>query len=139
VIANNTVGWGIVPKAIGGIPEKALRLWKAWADTTECDSEGRHTFAGIQALCMRSVSVDGEILIRRRYRRPTDDLTLPLQLQVLEADFLDHAKQSLDSQAGGPIIQGVEFDLLGRRAAYWLFEQHPGSGRSDESVPSHPR
>lgn len=129
-IANNTVGWGIMPKPVGGNPQKAMQLWKAWADSTQCESEGRHTFPSIQALCMNSVPVDGEILIRRRYRRPTDNLTLPLQLQVLEADFLDHAKQSLDSLAGGPIIQGVEFDLLGRRAAYWLFEQHPGSGRN---------
>jgi lambda family phage portal protein len=28
---------------------------------------------------------------------------------------------------GGRIVQGVEFDALGRRVAYWLFPEHPGS------------
>lgn len=132
VIANNTVGWGILPKPIGGNPQKALEIWKAWAGTTECESEGRHTFAAIQALAMRSISTDGEVLIRRRFRRDSDGLTIPLQLQVLEADFLDHTKNMLTSPAGGPTIQGVEYDLLGRRAAYWIWPVHPGSGRTIE-------
>ncbi len=75
---------------------------------------------------MRAVVSDGEVLIRRRYRRTADGLTLPVQLQVLEADYLDSNK-TLDLP-GGVIVNGVEFDLLGRRVAYWLFEEHPGSG-----------
>lgn len=131
VIANNTVGTGIVPKATdtdAGTAAKSALLWKRWAGTTECESEGRHTFAGIQHLVMKSVASDGEVLIRRRFRLAKDDLTIPLQLQILEADYLDHSKQLLSSDAGGPIISGVEFDLLGRRAAYWIYPKHPGSG-----------
>lgn len=133
VVANNTIGWGIVPKATGPNPTantKAGELWNAWAGSTECASEGRHTFYGVQHLVMRHIFADGEVLIRRRYRRERDNLTIPLQLQVLEADYLDHQKMALSSLAGGPIIRGVEYDLLGRRDAYWLFEKHPGSGRN---------
>lgn len=129
-IANNTVGRGIVPKPIGDGGQRALDLWKGWAGTTECESEGRHTFYGIQQLAMKSTFVDGEILLRRRPRLVKDGLTLPLQIQILEADFLDTAQNNFTSLAGGPLIQGIEFDKLGRRAAYWLFAQHPGSGRS---------
>lgn len=132
-IANNAVSWGIVPRPAGAdavVNTKALQLWKNWAESTECESEGRHTFAGIQHLAMKSIVSDGEILIRRRYRLPKDALTLPIQLQVLEADFLDTAKRFETSQSGGPIINGVEYDPIGRRSAYWLFEKHPGSGRN---------
>lgn len=133
VIANNTAGWGIVAKPVGlnaGEVARAAELWKAWAESTECDSEGRHTFYSIQHLAMKTIPEAGEILIRRRWRRSGDGLTIPLQLQILEPDHLDHSKNVTASQAGGPIIQGVEYDKIGRRAAYWLFPVHPGSGRS---------
>jgi lambda family phage portal protein len=130
VIANNTVGWGIVPRPMGSASARATELWKAWADSTECDSAGRKTFAAIQHLVMRSLATDGEILVRRRPRREEDGLTIPLQLQLLEADYLDTSKDLPKGETGGPIIQGVEFDAIGRRAAYWLFPEHPGSSRS---------
>lgn len=135
VIANNTVGWGISAKPAGadsGMNAKALELWNAWAGTSECDSEGRQNFYGFQTLAMLSIVESGEVLFRRRWRKAKDNLTLPFQLQILEADYLDHARNTLDSLAGGPTIQGIEFDKLGRRAAYWLFEKHPGSGRNSD-------
>lgn len=124
VIANNVVGWGIVPKTLD--PEAAA-LWRAWADTTECDSEGRHTFAGLQSLVIRSLVSDGEVLIRRRPRRPDDGLSIPLQLEVIEIDQLDTSKTEPVGPSGGRIEMGVEFDLLGRRSAYWIFSDHPGN------------
>jgi hypothetical protein len=52
-----------------------------------------------------------------------------MQLQVLEPDYIDTSKDGIKGSAGGNIIQGVEFDAIGRRVAYWLFDQHPGGGR----------
>jgi lambda family phage portal protein len=69
----------------------------------------------------------GEALIRRRWRRPEDNLPIPLQLQVLEPDYLDTAKDGQATGGGGRIIQGVEFDGIGRRVAYWLLPEHPGA------------
>ena len=130
IIANNTAGWGIVPKATG-LDEKlnaeAMRRWKLWADTTQCESEGRHTFYGLQQAVMKAIASDGEVLLRRRWRLDGDGLEIPMQLQLLEIDFLDTAKDGERGVAGGNIVQGVEYDLLGRRAAYWLFPEHPGS------------
>jgi len=139
VIVNNTVGWGIVPKpnaAEKKINDTLAALWKLWADSTDCESEGRHTFYGVQAQVMRSVPSDGEFMIRRRWRKAGDTgasgttLAVPLQLQLLEADFLDSAKDGELGIAGGPIVQGVEYDKLGRRAAYWIFPEHPGASGS---------
>jgi lambda family phage portal protein len=103
------------------------QAWRDWAETTQCDSAGRLTMYGIQALVMRTIVESGEILIRRRWRLPEDKLAVPMQLQVLEPDFLDAGRNGILGDAGGPIIQGVEFDAIGRRVAYWLFDRHPGS------------
>lgn len=130
VIANNTAGWGLVPKAVGSSAAAAMPLWKKWAGSTECEAEGRHTFYGLQQIVMRTIAVDGEVLIRRRQRRPSDGLAVPLQLQVLEADFLDIQQDGFVGLSGGPTIQGVEYDRLGRRAAYWVFPEHPGSSNA---------
>lgn len=127
VITNNTVGWGIHAKPVGQGFEKARAAWNAWANSTQCDAAGRLPFSGLQALVMRCVAESGEALVRRRRRFVADGLPLPLQLQVLEPDFLDITRDNIVGQAGGPIIQGVEFDLIGRRAAYYLFDRHPGS------------
>jgi lambda family phage portal protein len=126
-IVTGTVGWGIKPKATGRGAELVQQRWREWAETTQCDAAGRLTMYGLQALVMRAVARDGECLIRRRWRLPTDGLAVPLQLQVLEPDFLDAARDGMMGEAGGPIVQGVEFDAIGRRAAYWLFDRHPGS------------
>ena len=126
-IADHAVGWGIVAK-----PEPAhartLDAWKAWAETTACDADGRHDFYGLQKLVMRTVVESGEVLIRRRFRRPDDGFAIPMQLQVLDPDFLDTTKDSLGLVEGGDrTIQGVVFDSIGRRKGYWLFKDHPGS------------
>ena len=73
----------------------------------------------------------GECLVRLRERRVEDGLPVPLQLQVLEPDHLDASKTG-DLPNGGFVLQGVEFDALGRRRAYWLY---PGASRRGGDVP----
>lgn len=124
-IANHTVGWGIVAKPEPANDKVAAR-WKAWAETTACDADGRHDLYGLQKLIIRGVAEAGEMLVRRRVRLLTDGYPIPLQIQVLEPDLLDSAKTALLPN-GGQIIQGVEFGPLGDRVAYWLFPTHPGA------------
>jgi len=125
-IVDHTVGWGIVAKPATPNP-RAMAAWDAWANSTTCDADGRHDFAGLQKLVMRSVVEAGEVLIRRRFRLPQDNLPLPLQLQVLEPDFLDTSKHGQTLPNGGRLVYGIEFDPIGRRSAYWLFPDHPGN------------
>lgn len=131
-IANHTVGWGIVAKPRQPDPS-LVELWKAWAETAACDADGRDDLYGLQKLVIRGVAEGGEMLVRRRFRRLDDGLPVPLQLQVLEPDFIDTSK-TLTLPNGGQIVQGVEFDALGRRVAYWLFGQHPGSSLSSTAL-----
>lgn len=130
-IADHTVGWGVTAKPVrtagAAAAQRAEALWTAWAGTTACDADGREDLYGLQKLVMRTVAESGEALVRRRWRRPEDGLPIPLQLQVLEPDYLDSMKDGLLLATGGRVIQGVEFDALGRRVAYWLYRDHPGA------------
>ncbi len=134
VIASNTIGTGIVAQIRDfSKSEKKIQtantLWKAWAESQACDFDEKHEFGGLQNLCTRGKAEGGEMLIRRRIVKPTDQNPLPLQLQVLEPDFIDSSKNE-DLNGGGRIIQGIEFNSIGKKVAYWLFTSHPGDGNS---------
>jgi lambda family phage portal protein len=128
-LVSNMVGTGLLPRARASdveVSAVADRLWSAFAGAA--DADGLTDFAGLQALIVRSLVESGEVLVRLRERRAEDGLPVPLQLQVLEADHLDSTRTE-DLGDGGFVLQGVEFDRLGRRRAYWLYPTHPGDGR----------
>jgi len=129
VLANNCVGFGIrcqIQSRSKGRARSAQQLWSDWAETTACDADGLHDFYGLQHLAFRAMAESGECLIRLRPRRPEDGLPLPLQLQLLEPDLLaDDLNVAPDP--GNVIRRGIEFDSLGRRVAYHLYQQHPGA------------
>jgi lambda family phage portal protein len=138
-IADNVVGAGIVPRPMARTDRNNKRLgelWNAWAESLACDADGMENFYGLQHKVMESVAESGECLIRRRRRFTSDGLPVPLQLQVLEPDFLDESKDGHVGNSQNRIIQGVEFDALGRRVAYWLFDQHPGANSHWQSIES---
>lgn len=126
-IATNVVGTGIIPtpKGVSKLQEKKIKqLWKKWADKIVCDYDGHATFYGIEKLVMRAVAESGECIIRKRIVNDPS-LPLPLQLQVLEGDFIDTTKHG-PLKDGGYIFYGIEFSKAGKVVAYWLYEQHPG-------------
>lgn len=130
-IGRNTVGWGIIPKPTNAGSQLTLKrardLWRQWGETCQCDFDGRHNFYGLQRVAMEAIAESGDVIIRRRRRPVSDGLAIPLQLQVLESDYLDLTRDGQLVETGGRIIQGVEFDKLGRRVAYWLYREHPGA------------
>lgn len=135
VIANNVVGDGIIWKVNGGTErrQKALRrVLKAHFDTVAIDADGRSNLYGLQRLVMNAVVTDGEVLIRRRRRSNRDGFALPFQIEVLEIDHLDTARDGILGFVGaeGEVREGIEYDAIGRRIAYWLFSRHPGSSRA---------
>ena len=118
----NTVGCGITPRSLSANATKIDALWSAW--TKVADADGHSDFYGLQAMAYRAMEQDGEVLIRLRARRPEDGLPVPLQLQVLEIDWLDSAK--MGSNVANTIMNGIEYDPLGKITAYWIWDQHPG-------------
>lgn len=132
VIGNHVVGWGIEPNptAIGVQSAKRARaLWRAWAGTTQCDVDGQHTYAGLQRLAIDTIAESGGVLVRQIRRPLSAGLAIPLQLQVLEPDHIDLAKDVPRMPDGGRIIQGIEFDAQNRLSHLWLFPRHPGDAQ----------
>lgn len=112
-----SVGTGIR----GRLAEGAKASWEEFVDT--CDFEGDMDFYGLQSLMARCAYESGEVLVRRIRTR---EGRVPLQLQVLEPDYLDSSKFGPSNNGDTYIMAGVEVDRLGRRVAYWLYDQHPG-------------
>lgn len=123
----NLVGTGIVPRPVGlsaADKEALTSLWDEWSPLS--DAAGVLDFYGLEAMVAGAFVESGEAFVRLRTRRADDALPVPLQLQVLESDMVP----MWDSFArnGNPIRSGIEFDRLGRRAAYWMHREHPGDG-----------
>ena len=119
----NVIGTGITPNWTGQRADVLNTAWDRWAK--EADADGRMNLYGLQAAAYRAMEQDGEVLIRFRPRIRSDGLTVPLQLQLLEIDWLDSHKNG-QLQGGGWIRNGVEHDAMGRVTGYWLFDDHPG-------------
>lgn len=125
-LATKTVGTGIVPRpTVAGESVRSAMMdsWQRFVDRS--DPEGQQDFYGQLSLAARTLFEGGEVLLRYIPRPASWGLPVPLQVAVLEPDFIDSSVQRALPD-GGAIIQGVEYDAYGRRAAYWLFDQHPG-------------
>ena len=122
----NCIGTGIKPQSIAtdaAFREAVHALWWDWC--AEADADGITDFYGLQALACRAMLEGGECFVRLRVRRPEDGLAVPLQIQLLEAE---HVPLTFNTTLPGanPVRGGIEFDRLGRRAAYHLTRAHPG-------------
>lgn len=125
-LVGNTVGTGIVPQAKTGTPDLDKIIDNEWQYFAEnCDPGGQLDFYGMQALIVRTTAESGDGIVRFRQRLPQDNFRVPLQLQVLEGDFLDISRTM--GVATGNVVQGVQFNLYGQREYYWLYNYHPGS------------
>jgi len=118
----------------GSAFDKPMRdAWLRWAMTRQCDADGQLDLNGLVSLMANILVESGEVLIRVRKRAPSQYplLAVPIQLQVLEPDYLDHNKNGINPDNGNPIAWGIEYDKANtsRRVAYWLFPEHPGNSR----------
>jgi lambda family phage portal protein len=128
VIADHVVGAGIIPTVVGpdGKPIPALNaLARQWFDSKACDAQGRVNFYRMQYVACRGMVTAGGSLMRRRWRRASDGLPLPLQMQLLDIEYID-MNMANGLPGGGYRIGGVDFDPLGRRVAYNMYTGHPG-------------
>ena len=122
VIVNNWIGDGIMSTPQGATRRYNL-AWKRWADTPESDFYGIHDWYGNQAVGARTTAVRGAVLVRKRVNPELFERygIAPLQVQMLEPDWLDFNKDN-----GTSILFGQQFDSAGRLQGYWIRDNHPG-------------
>lgn len=136
-IANNVIGTGILANPVGKTStssKTAKKLWEDWADGTLCDFDNLQNFYGLQLLVMKTVIKSGECYVRKILKKADPkSLIVPLELQVLDPDFIDHEKNK-ESSTENYIISGVEFNQLGKRVGYWVFSRHPKEVRSESKL-----
>lgn len=123
-LVSHTVGTGIAPRSLApkAQADRIDALWDRWVE--QADADGLGNFYSLQARAYRAMEVDGEALIRIRPRAASDGLAVPMQLQLLEIDWLDSSKNG--TVGGNSVVNGIEYNALGKVTAYWLFDQHPG-------------
>ncbi|PCJ68214.1 MAG: phage portal protein [Rhodobiaceae bacterium] len=123
--ASNIIANGIVPNPAGETEEirKTLtKSWRRWCSTAE--TSGTLDFGLLQHLAARTLFTSGEVFIRIRPRRADDDLYLPFQLQVLDAEYVPLDKNEILAD-GNKVVMGVEFNKIGAIVAYWMHQEHP--------------
>lgn len=123
--SGNIIGAGITPSpnpktkaaktAINDLLEQVFK---------EIDADGLSDFAGFQRRAAREVYVGGECFVRRIFRKASDGLKIPFQLQLLPSEMLPLQKTEV-APNGNVIRQGVEFDARGRRVAYHFYASNP--------------
>lgn len=138
-IAEHMVGTGITFQVYrnGKVDDVLNKLAREHFDTRACDATGGHDLYGLQLLAARTIVVSGGALLRRRWRRKSDRLPMPMQLQLLEPDYIDMSRNGPMASApgviGGYYVHGIQFSPLGRREGYWLYNSHPGSAKPLET------
>ncbi|MBL6852357.1 MAG: phage portal protein [Alphaproteobacteria bacterium] len=126
VFVSNLVGTGIrpVPRIDdAGLKATVATLWDDWTD--EADADGLLDFYGMQVLVARALFDAGECFLRVRPRYARDNLTVPVQVQLLESEFCPYDMNRF-AENGNIIRNGIEFNGIGQRVAYWFYKVHPG-------------
>lgn len=127
-------GWSFKAKPSKGNDEQGEKITKqmrSWMnDPRQCDYNGILNFDGLMAQAVRCWKESGEVLIRMRTPSSITmrrlGLTVPLQLQVLEGDWIDDTHDTPGVTGRGWTKRGIAYDSEGRQESFWLYNYHPG-------------
>ncbi len=125
-LVSNIVGTGIKPLSQAKDPafrQQLHELWARWTD--ESDADGLLDFYGQQSQATRAWLEGGDCYARIRLREPKDGLSVPIQIQILEPEMCPHTYNATLPN-GHRVRAGIEFDLIGRRVAYYFHPSRPG-------------
>lgn len=138
ILVGHMIGTGLQPVPTTGadkLDQRIQRLWDEWREVA--DVEGRLNFNAMQALAVRGMIESGEVVVRFIDRKIDDPALngceIPLQLQLLESDFIDHAMDGFYGGIGEGMSAGTQRVRLGvglgeydRWTGLWLWPYHPG-------------
>jgi lambda family phage portal protein len=95
--------------------------WKRWGERGNCEVTGKHTWQSLQALFIKTLAIDGELLIRRVIGGEVAE-PFGFKLQLIDPELLDVDFQQILPN-GNRIVMGVELDEWERPVAYHLKDQ----------------
>ena len=129
-------GWSFKAKQArrnGKQGERVTELMRVWMmNPRQCDYYGLQNFDGLMAQVVRTWKESGEVLIR--FRTPSAavmrrlGLVVPLQLQVMEGDWIDESHDTPGGENEEYTKRGIVYDAQDQRTRYWLYNYHPGEG-----------
>lgn len=151
-LVTNVVGWGIQPKPkidgeILGMSDEqcdewernTLREFRLWAESQMCDAERQKDFWTMQQLAFRSELISGDVFVlfgmKANPRTPYQTT-----IRILEADRVStpnssgEESESVDTDSGGRIVDGVEIDAEGAVIRYHIANRHPLMELSTQSL-----
>src|SRR5699024_3092084 len=128
VLTNNLIGSGLLPRVIcrekGELDEALQKVITEWANSPKCDFDSTGNLYSLQSLAARSALESGDALIMPVFTKSKKN---PLQLRVLEGDYLDHTKNGqIDTNRYA--VLGVVFNKSHQRIGYYIYNRHPGDG-----------
>lgn len=126
-IDSYVVGSGIKPLLNDNVSardrENILRAWNDWIEYS--DVSETNDFYSIQSVILRDMVTSGESLVRFRNTKTRSNSIVPLQLQVIDSNFLPYSKTEFYKN-GNKIISGIELNKSGVRQAYHMYKELPG-------------
>lgn len=96
--------------------------WKEWGNPENASADGRMSWTDIEHMALRSLTQDGEILIRIL---PGYGNRFGFAVQVLDPDQLDHEFNRPAGNGANEIRMGVEINEWGKPVRYHLWSKHP--------------
>lgn len=145
-VVTNVIGTGLKPQshidrdvlrpylkteeAMEVFEKEAERIFKVWADNSDCDITRTQTFTDMQALVLRSCLESGDVFVARRYKERAGN-PFGTTLQIIEADRI--ASDVVFQQTN--IVAGVELDKDGAPTAYHILNRNPND-IGDETLKS---
>lgn len=115
----------VVPSTRGSNTAVAAQIETAWYQwAANCTPDGASWVRVCQTLA-ESWRVEGEALLEII---PTSAAPMGLWVRPLDVDLLDEKKNTERTADGGSIVQGVEYDGMGRVVRYHVLDQHPSDG-----------
>lgn len=127
----NVVGTGLTPQAVIRRPDrKVAREIRTACETVwderagYLDPANGHTHGEHQRLVFGRLFEDGDVLIHRMKRAPSD----PVRFEVVECDRILTPVDLPQGRipAGHQVIDGVQKDQDGIPVGYWVAKTHPG-------------
>ena len=135
LVQNNVIGQGVGMQAQvantrgrlqDGINQQIEDAWDRWCDKDRCHIGGTLAFVDIERMILGELFSAGEVLVRLVRTAVGTGNSVPLTLEVIEADRLIDQWSTARAPNGNAIRMGVEVDRYGRPQAYWLWPTHPG-------------